>query len=100
LERTRESTDPVTELWELFSLGVSLCYIFDQLAAEEGFAKINNSEFNQEDVANYERSEKRAIALFVMHISMVKVKQSIPGCEPFTVTELWKRSSIDGLIKV
>lgn len=101
LEDSRQSTDPVTQLWDLFSFGVPLCYIFDQLPPEEGFAKINNSQFNQDEYdANPDRLKKRAIALFAMQVRTDKVTQSITGCEPFTVTDIWDRNSTDGLVKV
>lgn len=98
---SRQSTDPVTQLWDLFSFGIPLCYIFDQLPDDEGFAKINNSAFNQEQFdANPDRAKKHAIALFAMQIRSEKVKQLIPKCELFTVTDLWDRGSNDGLVKV
>ncbi|KAJ7096355.1 hypothetical protein C8R44DRAFT_843754 [Mycena epipterygia] len=97
----RQSTDPVTQLWDLFSLGVPLCFIFDQLPEEGGFNKINHSEFNQDQYdANPDRAKKHAIALFAMQIRTDKVTQNIPGCELFTVTDLWDRNSTDGLVKV
>jgi cell division control protein 24 len=97
----RSSTDPVTQLWDLFSFGIPLCYIFDQLSTESGFPKINNSQFDQEEYdANPDKPKKRAIARFAMQIRTDKVMQSIPGCEPFTVTDLWDRNSNDGLVKV
>ncbi|KAF9462334.1 hypothetical protein BDZ94DRAFT_737129 [Collybia nuda] len=100
-EDSRQSTDPVTQLWDLFSFGVPLCYIFDQLPPEEGFAKINNSQFNQDEYdANPDKPKKRAIALFAMQVRTDKVTQSITGCEPFTVTDIWDRNSTDGLVKV
>ncbi|KAF8893399.1 hypothetical protein BD779DRAFT_1506014 [Infundibulicybe gibba] len=98
---SRQSTDPVTQLWDLFSTGIPLCYIFDQLPSEEGFDKINNSEFDQNQYdAHPDRAKKRAIALFAMQIRTDKVTQAIPGCELFTVTDLWDRNSTDGLVKV
>ena len=98
-EDSRQSTDPVTQLWDLFSLGTPLCYIFDQLDAD--FDKIDNSDFNESQyVANPDRAKKHAIALFAMKIRKEEVMQSIPGCEPFTVTDLWDRNSTDGFVKV
>ncbi|PPQ90535.1 hypothetical protein CVT25_015849 [Psilocybe cyanescens] len=98
---SRQSTDPVTQLWDLFSTGTPLCYIFDQLPEEAGFKKLNNSSFNQEKFdANPDRAKKHAIALFAMQIRADKVMQEIPGCELFTVTDLWDRNSTDGLVKV
>ena len=98
---SRRSTDPVTQLWDLFSTGTPLCYIFDQLPDDAGFNKINNSSFDTEQYeANPDRVMKRAIALFAMQIREDKVAKEIPGCEPFTVTDLWDRNSTDGLVKV
>ena len=100
-EDSRQSTDPVTQLWDLFSLGTPLCYIFDQLPVEAGFDRIDNSEFNQSKyAANPDNAKKHAIALFAMKIRKEDVMQSIPGCEPFTVTDLWDRNSTDGFVKV
>ena len=100
-EDARQSTDPVTQLWDLFSFGIPLCYIFDQLPVEQGFTRINNSQFNEDEYeANPDKPKKRAIALFSMQIRTDKVMQCIPGCEPFTVTDLWDRNSTDGLVKV
>ena len=100
-EDSRQSTDPVTQLWDLFSLGTPLCYIFDQLPEDPGFDKIDNSEFNQSKyAANPDRAKKHAIALFAMKIRKEEVMQAIPGCEPFTVTDLWDRNSTDGFVKV
>jgi cell division control protein 24 len=98
---SRRSTDPVTQLWDLFSTGTPLCYIFDQLPEDAGFNKINNSSFDTEQYeANPDRVMKRAILLFAMQIREEKVAKEIPGCEPFTVTDLWDRNSTDGLVKV
>jgi cell division control protein 24 len=100
-EDARSSTDPVTQLWDLFSFGIPLCYIFDQLPIEGGFAKINNSHFNQDEYdANPDKLKKRAIALFAMQIRTDRVMHNIPGCELFTVTDLWDRNLTDGLVKV
>ncbi|KAF9522646.1 hypothetical protein CPB83DRAFT_899456 [Crepidotus variabilis] len=97
----RRSTDPVTQLWDLFSMGTPLCYIFDQLPDAAGFNKINNSSFDKEQYeANPDRVKKRAIALFAMQIREERVSKAVPGCEPFTVTDLWDRNSTDGLVKV
>ncbi|KAJ7247785.1 hypothetical protein C8J57DRAFT_1673610 [Mycena rebaudengoi] len=54
--------DPVTLLWDLFSLGISLCYIFDKLPDGAGLKKINHSEFVQEQYdANPDRAKKHAM---------------------------------------
>ncbi|KIM45448.1 hypothetical protein M413DRAFT_46858, partial [Hebeloma cylindrosporum] len=98
---SRQSTDPVTQLWDLFSSGIPLCYLFDQLPAEAGFKRLNCSSFNQEQYdANPDRAKKHAIATFAMQIHSDKVIKEIKGCESFTVTDLWNRNSTDGLVKV
>ncbi|KAJ7594577.1 hypothetical protein C8J56DRAFT_927086 [Mycena floridula] len=97
---SRQSTDPVTQLWDLFSYGIPLCYIFDKLPENQGFNKINHSNFDQSYDVNPERAKKHAIALFAMQIRSDKVAQNIPNCELFTVTDLWDRRSNDGLVKV
>ncbi|KAK7045559.1 Guanine nucleotide exchange factor for Cdc42p [Paramarasmius palmivorus] len=95
----RQSTDPVTQLWDLFSYGIPLCYIFDLLPEGQGFNKINNSEFDPEAYeANPDRVKKRAIALFSMQIK--NIAAIIPEVEQFTITDLWNRESTDGLVKV
>ncbi|KAG6850440.1 hypothetical protein H0H93_013312 [Arthromyces matolae] len=97
----RQSTDPVTELWDLFSFGIPLCYIFDCLPPELGFTKINNSDFNEDEYEQHpDKPKKRAIALFAMQMRLSKVPEVIEGCEEFTVTDLWNRNSTDGLVRV
>lgn len=98
---SRQSTDPVTQLWDVLTLGISLCFLFDQLPDTPGFKKINNSQFNDDKYeANPDREKKHAIALFAIQVKTAAVAQAIPGCEPFTVTDLWDRKSTDGLVKV
>lgn len=99
-EDSRQSTDPVTQLWDLFSLGIPLCYIFDLLPEDEGFKKLDNSEFNEKFEQNPDRAKKHSILMFAMQLTSEAVTRFIPDCEPFTVTELWVRSSNDGLVKV
>ncbi|KAH6888856.1 Dbl homology domain-containing protein [Coprinopsis sp. MPI-PUGE-AT-0042] len=93
-----QSSDPVTHLWDLFSLGISLCYIFDLLPGS--FPKINNSQFNPHSYnANPEREKKRGIVLFAMQIGSKDVMERIPGLQPFTITDLLDRQSTHGLVK-
>lgn len=89
---SRRSTDPVTQLWDCFILGVPLCYLFNLLPPP--FIPIDiDTDPSSFDVSN-ERNKKRAIALFSMSIKQIE------GCEQFTVTELWDRNSTDGFVKV
>lgn len=89
---SRQSTDPVTQLWDCFALGVPLCYLFNLLPAP--ITPINvNTVPDQFDVSN-EKDKKRAIALFSMQIKQLE------DCEQFTVTDLYNRDSTDGFVKV
>ncbi|KAL6310478.1 hypothetical protein BKA93DRAFT_721340 [Sparassis latifolia] len=91
-ESSRRSTDPVTQLWDCFALGVPLCYLFNLLPAP--FTTINIDTGSTSFDATNEKTKKRAIALFSMQIKQIE------GCEQFTVTELWDRNSTDGFVKV
>ncbi|KAF8212778.1 Dbl homology domain-containing protein [Mycena galopus ATCC 62051] len=93
-----QSIDPIIQLWDLFSLGIPLCYIFDLLPEEDGFPKINYSEFNPD--TNPNRVKTRAIVLFAMQLRTDNFRQKIPDSEPFTVTDLWDRNSTGGFLKV
>jgi len=97
----RHSTDPVTQLWDVFSLGISLCYVFDLLPADAGFSKIDHSEFRSANFeANPDREKKHAIVAFAIQIRSDQVLDAIPECEPFTVRDIWDRESTDGLVRV
>ncbi|KAF9647329.1 hypothetical protein BDM02DRAFT_3261751 [Thelephora ganbajun] len=91
-DSSRQSTDPVTQLWDCFALGIPLCYLFNLLPPP--ITPINvNTVPDQFDVSN-ERGKKRAIALFSMQI------RQLEDCEQFTVTDLYNRDSTDGFVKV
>ncbi|EED84534.1 predicted protein [Postia placenta Mad-698-R] len=91
-DSSRRSTDPVTQLWDCFALGVPLCYLFNLLPAP--FSPINIDTDPKSFDATNEKTKKRSIALFSMQIKQLE------GCEQFTVTELWDRNSTDGFVKV
>ncbi|PPQ68090.1 hypothetical protein CVT25_014253 [Psilocybe cyanescens] len=96
------SADPVTHLWDIFSMGASLCYIFDQLPADEDFMKINHYSLLE---GHYEpnsddRTKMHAIAMFSSRVRAKPVLDKIPGCEIFTVADLWDRRSTDGFVKL
>ncbi|KAG9316496.1 hypothetical protein JVU11DRAFT_2538 [Chiua virens] len=89
----RQSTDPVTQLWDCFTLGIPLCFLFNLLPLPTlpiGEISTDPATF---DVTN-EKEKKRAIAKFAMRLS------EIDNCERFTVSDLWDRHSTDGLVKV
>ncbi|KZT11071.1 uncharacterized protein LAESUDRAFT_643658 [Laetiporus sulphureus 93-53] len=85
-------TDPVTQLWHCFRLGVPLCYLFNLLSAPYTSISIDTDP-SSFDAVN-EKAMKRAILLFSMQI------KQIDGCEQFTVTDLWNLESTDGFVKV
>ena len=89
---SRQSTDPVTQLWDCFALGVPLCYLFNLLPPPITPINVNTAP-DMFDVYN-ERDKKRAIALFSMQIKQLE------DCEQFTVTDLYNRDSTDGFVKV
>ena len=91
-DSSRQSTDPVTQLWDCFALGVPLCYLFNLLPPPITPININTAP-DQFDASN-ERDKKRAIALFSMQI------RQLEDCEQFTVTDLYNRDSTDGFVKV
>jgi cell division control protein 24 len=95
-----QSIDPirVIQLWDLFSLGIPLFYIFDLLSEEDDLSKINYSEFNQD--VNPDCAKTRAIALFAIQLRTDYFKQKFPDSEPFTVTDLWDCNSTVGFLKV
>jgi cell division control protein 24 len=89
---SRQSTDPVTQLWDCFALGVPLCFLFNLLPPPITPINVNTAP-DEFDVSN-ERDKKRAIALFSMQI------RQLEDCEQFTVTDLYNRDSTDGFVKV
>ncbi|KAJ7318525.1 hypothetical protein DFH08DRAFT_892181, partial [Mycena albidolilacea] len=93
-----QSIDPILQLWDLFSLGIPLCYIFDLLSEEDDFSKINYSEFNQD--INPDHAKTRAIAHFAMQLCTDYFKQKFPDSEPLTVTDLWDCNSTGDFLKV
>ncbi|CCM00418.1 uncharacterized protein FIBRA_02448 [Fibroporia radiculosa] len=89
-DSSRRSTDPVTQLWDCFALGVPLCYLYNLLPAP--FTPINIDTNPRAFDGSNEKTMKRSIALFSMQIKQIE------GCEQFTVTELWDRNSTDGFV--
>lgn len=97
------AADVVNQLWDLFCLGIPLCYIWDLLPEEDGFEKINYSEWDMAKFGdNRDRASKHAIAKFAMQIRSDKVAELIPKRELFTITDLWSREdeTSDGFVRV
>ena len=88
---SRQSADPVTQLWDCFALGVPLCYLYNLVPNVQPLGvDVDISSF---DPSN-EKVRKRAIAQFAMNV------QQLDGCGAFQVRDLWDRSTTDGLVKV
>lgn len=86
----QQVSNPVVQLWDCFSLGVSLCYLCNLLPSS------NRPLHVSEDPILDEKSKKRAIAAFVMCAGRID-----PRWERLTVSDLWNdRSSLDGFMKV
>ncbi|KAH9942292.1 uncharacterized protein BXZ73DRAFT_97707 [Epithele typhae] len=90
-EASRRSTDPVTQLWDVFALGVPLCFLFNLLPSVPPIAV--ETDVHSFDPAN-ERAKKHAIALFSINLKQVQ------SCEGFTVRDIYDRNSTDGFVKV
>ncbi|KAH9855179.1 hypothetical protein C2E23DRAFT_724648 [Lenzites betulinus] len=91
-DSSRRSTDPVTQLWDVFALGVPLCYLFNLLPSAPSPIQVDTAVENY-DPSN-ERTKKHAIALFAMNVKQVS------NSDGFTVRDLWDRNSTDGFVKV
>ena len=86
---SRRSTDPVTQLWDCFALGIPLCYLYNLIPTVQPLGvDVTNFDYSNE------RARKRAIAQFAMGLNAVE------GCGTFMVTDLWDRDSTDGFVKV
>jgi cell division control protein 24 len=84
------SVNPVTQLWDIFCLGTSLCFIYNLLPSPYPHIDIDTGAQKTD-----EHTAKFAIARFAVHI-----KQTFRACDPFTFYELLNRNSTDGLVKV
>ncbi|CAL1707052.1 unnamed protein product [Somion occarium] len=87
---SRRSTDPVTQLWDCFALGVPLCYLFNLLPPPIQPVPIDTASF---DPTN-DMIINRALVMFEAGV------RQIEGCPKFTMTDLWDRNSTDGFVRV
>lgn len=87
--------NPVTQLQDVFSLGIPLCYLYNLLPPSYPRISVECDplKFDPNDLD--EHAAKFAISLFAMHI-----KHTFPDCEPFTFAELLNRNSTEGLVRV
>ncbi|KAI1788418.1 hypothetical protein LXA43DRAFT_120387 [Ganoderma leucocontextum] len=86
-DSARRSTDPVTQLWDVFAIALPL------LPQSASVPIVVEADIHSFDPTN-ERTKKHAIVLFAMNVKQV------PGCEGSTVRDLWDRNSTDGFVRV
>jgi cell division control protein 24 len=89
---SRQSTDPVTQIWDVFTLGISLVYLYNLLPPSVPKIPLDTSIVNFDQ--SQDKHKKRAIIQFSIQM------KDFPNAELFTVTDLWDRNSTDGLVKV
>ena len=90
-----QSTDPVTQLWDCFALGVSLCYLYNLLPHSQHRPIELDVDPESDSVRNLaDRDRKRAIALFNIAV------KSLNHGEGLQVRDIWERENTDGFVKV
>ena len=96
LYHRRPSTDPVTRIWDLFSLGAPLCFIYNLLPPGDSPTRQVIGIDTDPDGFDYRSfdAKGRAIALFAKRV------RKLDKCVAFNVNDLRNRDSVDGLIKV
>ncbi|KZV62603.1 hypothetical protein PENSPDRAFT_670249 [Peniophora sp. CONT] len=91
----RQSTDPVTQLWDCFALGVSLCYLYNLLPHPQHRPIELDVDPESDNVRNLvDRDRKRAIALFNIAV------KSLNHGDGLQVRDIWERENTDGFVKV
>ncbi len=93
---SRRSTDPVAQVWDVLSLGITLCFLYNKVTFENHDPV---PEHHFEDWDNSEKANKRFVAWFIMRIKGMQLA-GWEGCEEFTISDLRTRESTDGLVKV
>ena len=92
---SRRSTDPVTQLWDCFALGVPLCYLYNLLPHPPHRPIDLDVDPESDGVRNLaDRDRKRAIALFNIAV------KSLNHGEGLQVRDIWERENTDGFVKV
>lgn len=93
---SRRSTDPVAQVWDVLSLGITLCFLYNKVTFEN-HDPVPEHHFENWD--NSEKANKRFVAWFIMRIKGMQLA-GWEGCEEFTISDLRTRESTDGLVKV
>ena len=90
-----KNTDPVTQLWDCFSLGVPLCYLHNLMPGTNPISQVNT---DPEAVDTEDgRAIKKAIVHFAMAISQTDL---VDQNDQFRATQLLNRESTEGFVKV
>lgn len=105
--QSRQSTDPVTQLWDCLALGAPLCALYNMLPIQwmDPSLPIEGNPGPRQITVNYdpatfdasnEKDKKKAIMSF-----MIKAFDHFPECERFNLTEIaGSRETSDGFTKV
>jgi cell division control protein 24 len=105
--QSRQSTDPVTQLWDCLALGAPLCALYNMLPIQwiDPSLPVEGNPGPRQITVNYdpatfdasnEKDKKKAIMSF-----MIKAFDHFPECERFNLTEIaGSRESSDGFTKV
>ena len=92
---SRASTDPVTQLWDLFALGIPLCFLHNLLPDVTPLSIINT------DPTSVDPTDAKAIKKAIVHFAMAADNADlINQSEQFRATELLDRNSTEGFVKV
>ena len=93
--QNRSSTDPVTQLWDCFALGIPLCFLHNLLPNVSPITAIDT------DPANFDPSDEKVIKKAINHFVMAVKKADINDDDnSFSATSLMDRHSTDGFVKV
>ncbi|TDL24156.1 hypothetical protein BD410DRAFT_802027 [Rickenella mellea] len=91
----RSSTDPVTQLWDCFALGVPLCFLHNLLPGVSPITIINC------DPASIDPTDEKAVKKAILHFAMaVSNTDLVDQTEQFRATQLLDRTSTEGFVKV
>ncbi|KDQ21397.1 hypothetical protein BOTBODRAFT_50042 [Botryobasidium botryosum FD-172 SS1] len=97
---TRQSTDPVHQLWDCLALGIPLCFLFNLLplpASARIDINTDPADLNPDDV----KAKKKAIIHFLMGINTLRKAGQWDEWEQFNVSELLdSERNTNGFVKV
>ncbi|KAI0030762.1 hypothetical protein K488DRAFT_53500 [Vararia minispora EC-137] len=90
-DSSRQSTDPVTQIWDCFVFGTPLCYLYNLLPPPHTpiAVQVDPGSIDPDN----ERQKKHAIALF-------SIAAKTLGRELLSVRDIWDRNNTDGFVKV